>query len=114
MALKAMMLDGVDPVEKAEREEKERLEKAARNTALSTTLRQVMNHYLEHKRTKHGPLRPASMEDIIRHVTVNMADWIDEPIGDNPRQGAGKIPEDHGARRLASGERLYGNCPRPV
>jgi hypothetical protein len=54
MALKALMLDGVDPVEKAEREEKERLEKAARNRALSTTLRQVMNHYLEHKRTKHG------------------------------------------------------------
>lgn len=88
MALKALMLDGVDPVEKAERDEKERLERAARDIALSTTLRQVMNHYLEHKRTKHGPLRPASKKDIIRHVTVNMADWIDKPIGQITRDTA--------------------------
>jgi integrase len=39
-----------------------------------------MEHYLEHKRTRHGPLRPASKTNIRRHVEVNLSGWADEPI----------------------------------
>lgn len=51
------MLDGLDPqVEK---------KKVA---AQSETLREVMEDYIEHKRTKNGPLRPSSKADIRRCV----------------------------------------------
>jgi integrase len=63
------MLDGVDPqIEK---------KKAA---AQSETLREVMDDYIEHKRTKNGPLRPSSKADIRRCVEGTFADWADEPV----------------------------------
>jgi hypothetical protein len=55
------MLDGVDPViEQAKRQDANRVLVAAQ----SVTLRQIMEHYLEHKRTKHGPLRPRTKKSI--------------------------------------------------
>ena len=45
-----------------------------------------MNHYLTHKQTSHGtPLREASQRDIRRHVTVNLAEWADQPIANITR-----------------------------
>jgi hypothetical protein len=55
--IKAQMLGGTDPVEKeAERKEDDRRQTVL-NEARAATLRQVMEHYLIHRRTKHGPLR---------------------------------------------------------
>jgi integrase len=63
------MLDGLDPqVEK---------KKVA---AQSETLREVMEDYIEHKRTKNGPLRPSSKADIRRCVEGTFSDWADEPV----------------------------------
>lgn len=63
------MRDGVDP--KAEKK---------RAAAHGVTLREVMADYLAHKRTKHGPLRPASKADIEKHVTKSFKDWADQPV----------------------------------
>lgn len=63
------MLDGLDPqVEK---------KKVA---AQSETLREVMEDYIEHKRTKNGPLRPSSKADIRRCVEGTFSDWADQPV----------------------------------
>ena len=69
MATLLDMRDGLDP--RAQRKASD---------AHGITLRQVMADYLEHKRTKHGPLRPSSKADINRHVSVTFKDWSDEPV----------------------------------
>lgn len=61
---------GVDP--KAEKQKR---------AALSVTLQEIADDYVEHKRTKNGPLRASSKADILRHVKQNFADWKDQPIG---------------------------------
>lgn len=63
------MMDGIDP-----REEKRRKQ------AQTETLREVMEDYIAHKRTKHGPLRPASKADIRKCVVVTFADWADKSV----------------------------------
>jgi integrase len=80
IALKVQFLNGIDPIEKRNREREARTQEDALAKARNTTLRQVMEHYLEHKRTKHGQLRPASKAAIRRHVEVNLSEWIDEPL----------------------------------
>ncbi|WP_200177344.1 DUF4102 domain-containing protein [Ectothiorhodospira shaposhnikovii] len=67
--IKLQMRDGIDP----QIEDK----KAA---AQSETLREVMDDYIEHKRTKNGPLRPSSKADIRRCVEGTFADWADVPV----------------------------------
>lgn len=86
LALKAQMEDGIDPVAKAKQEQEERSRQKEENKAQTITLRAVMEHYLDNKRTKHGALRPASKLDIQRHVTVNLADWADKPIAKITRE----------------------------
>lgn len=86
LEIKAQMNAGVDPVIKAQEQKEERERQAVENEAQSITLRQVMEHYLIHKRTKHGPLRPASKADIRRHVEVNLADWADKPVSTITRE----------------------------
>lgn len=44
------------------------------------TLRDVMLDYIANKRTKHGPLRPASKNDIQKCVEKQLADWADKPV----------------------------------
>ena len=78
--IKITMLAGVDPVVDAQRQQEARAQQAKRDEAHSTTLRQVMDDYIANKRTKHGPLRPATKADIVRHVTVNLKDWADKPV----------------------------------
>lgn len=61
--------DGIDPVA-----EEQRLE------AQSATLSQVAEDYIEHRRTKHGPLRQHTINDIRKHCTKTLGDWKDRPI----------------------------------
>lgn len=63
------MHDGKDP----------QIEKK-KHQAQSETLREVMEDYIKHKRTKHGPLRPTSKADIERCVTRVFSDWADVPL----------------------------------
>jgi integrase len=63
------MYDGKDP-----QAEKKKLK------AQSETLREVMDDYIEHKRTKNGPLRPTSKKDIRRCVENTFSDWADKPV----------------------------------
>src|SRR5690606_3844989 len=48
--------------------------------AHSTTLRQVLEHYLTHHRTKHGALRPKTQADYRYHCENYLAAWLDEPV----------------------------------
>lgn len=80
MALKVEMLDGVDPVVRDQQKVEADKAAAVLTEAQTITLRQVMEHYVQHRRTRHGALRAASIRDIERHVTVNFADWADEPV----------------------------------
>lgn len=86
--LKLKMRAGINPVEQAAQELAEKRARETRDTALATTLAQVTEHYLEHKRTKHGPLRLATKIDVRRHVEKNMSDWQDEPIASITRDKA--------------------------
>lgn len=63
------MYDGKDP-----QVEKKKLK------ARSETLREIMEDYIQHKRTKHGPLRPSSKDDIRRCVERSFSDWVDKPV----------------------------------
>jgi integrase len=67
--------------------EQERAQRAAKvaemhkSAAETVTLREVMTEYLECQTGRTGqPLRQATKLDIERHVTVNLADWADEPL----------------------------------
>lgn len=83
---KAAMVDGTDPVIAAAEVAARKAAKAEEDKALSVTLRQVMEHYLENRRTAHGtPLRAASQRDIRRHVEINLATWADLPIANITR-----------------------------
>jgi integrase len=65
-----LMLDGIHPTER----------KKAQRIA-DITLREVMDDYLENRRTKFGKLRPRSAEEIRKQITHNLGDWLDRPIG---------------------------------
>lgn len=84
--IKKQMVEGTDPVLEAQRVKEEETKRAAQDKAQTVTLREIMNHYLTHKQTSHGtPLREASQRDIRRHVTINLADWADQPIANITR-----------------------------
>jgi integrase len=76
----AQLLNGVDPVVEAKRKREEEERRAAQQKAQSTTLREVLEHYLTHHRTKHGPLRAATQRDMRRHCENNLTTWLDEPV----------------------------------
>src|SRR5690606_32116442 len=73
-AIKLQMLDGIDP----------QIEKR-KAVAQSETLREVMEDYIEHKRTKHGPLRPSSKDGVRRCVEGAFNDWADKPVANITR-----------------------------
>jgi integrase len=78
--LKLAMRRGVNPVEREEQERAAQRAQEAKEEALGTTLRQVLEHYLIHHRTKHGALRPATQKDMRRHCEKNLTTWLDEPV----------------------------------
>ncbi len=80
LALKGQMLNGVDPVAEGERKRKAAAAEKALAAAQNTTLRQCMEHYLVHRRTKHGPLRQATKDSIRSHCEDVLSDWIDTPM----------------------------------
>lgn len=63
------MMDGIDPQQEKRRK-----------VAQTETLREVMEDYIAHKRTKHGPLRPASKADVQKCVVVTFSEWADKPV----------------------------------
>lgn len=79
--LKKEMDDGIDPTIKAKEQERERKANATRDAAMFVSLRQMLEHYLENKRTKKKkPLRPATKVDMRRSIEVNLKDWLDKPM----------------------------------
>lgn len=80
LELKAQMVSGVDPVEEERRAREEAAARAALDKALGTTLKQVLEHYLTHKRTKHGALRSKTKADLRRHCEQNLTSWLDQPV----------------------------------
>lgn len=81
LELKAQMLTGVDPVEEVERKETERRERQRLDAAHSVTLREMLEHYLEFKRTSHRePLRPASKLNMRTTIQANLSDWLEKPV----------------------------------
>jgi integrase len=84
--VKAQMIEGEDPVLEAQRAKETQAKQVEEDKALSMTLRQVMEHYLTHRRTRAGtPLRETSQRDIRRHVTTNLAAWADQPVANITR-----------------------------
>lgn len=63
--------DGIDPVVEKQKDAAQR-----------TTLREVMEDYVVHRKTKHGALRPKTIEDIRKHCNKGLAAWADRPIRD--------------------------------
>jgi len=61
--------DGEDPVQQAKQ-----------TTAQATSLKEVSEHYVQHRQTRHGRLRPATIADIRRHVAKSLAPWSEQPI----------------------------------
>lgn len=62
------MYDGIDPVKKKQK-----------SKARTETLREVMEDYIQNKRTKHGSLKASSKRDIRRAVEKSFIDWADIP-----------------------------------
>jgi hypothetical protein len=60
----------------------------ANQASRAATLRQVMEHYLIHRRTKHGLLRDRTKEDIRRHCEVNLARWLDRSMAETVTRSA--------------------------
>lgn len=84
--LKEQMISGTDPVIEAKRVREEKAKQAIQDIAVTVTLREVMEHYLTHRRTSKGtPLREASQRDIRRHVNFNLSDWAEQPIANITR-----------------------------
>lgn len=75
-------IDPIDPVaekqkrlaEKRRQEEEERAA-AKLKEGQDTTLREVLEDFLEHRK-----LRPATIADYRHHVEVNLKDWADRPV----------------------------------
>jgi hypothetical protein len=81
LKLKAQMEEGVDPVEQREQKEAERQERAKLTEAQAATLQQMLDHYLENKRTKRKkPLRPATKADMKRSIESNLKAWLSKPV----------------------------------
>jgi hypothetical protein len=78
--LKGKMLNGIDPVLEHAKEQEAKNAHAALAVAHSVTLRQIMKRYLEHKRTKHGPLRPRTKKSIKETIERYVSDWLDKPM----------------------------------
>ncbi len=80
LEIKAQMLSGVDPVEKLQRDRAEAVQRAERERAHATTLRQVLESYLANR-----TLRPSTAKDYRYHCETNLTTWLDEPIKDITR-----------------------------
>lgn len=80
LELKAQVLNGVNPVEEQERRIEAKRAAAKLDEAQSVTLRQTLESYIENKRTRHGPLRPATKQSLSETIERYLADWLDLPM----------------------------------
>ncbi len=102
-AVVGQMLQGIDPVAEKERKQVEATAKAEQNKALSTTLQQVMDDYLEHHRVKDRPLRPKTKFDYRTFMERHFADWMPNPVaGINRTMCDDKIREIEKSSRTQS------------
>ena len=58
--------------------------------AEGVTLREIMEDYIEHKRTKHGPLRPSTKQGIKLNVQNEFSSWADKPVATITREAVVK------------------------
>lgn len=80
--LKGQMDTGVDPVLVQQEQREQEAAEQVRERYETITLREVMDDYLKnHRRRKLDTvLRPATQQDILRHVNGNLGDWAGEPV----------------------------------
>ncbi|MEZ5535512.1 MAG: integrase family protein, partial [Thiolinea sp.] len=71
--VRGQMRKGINPL--AEKRKRNKTSEAE-----TVTLREIMEDYIKNKRTKNKPLRPATVQDIIRVVETNFTSWADKPI----------------------------------
>lgn len=71
--VRGKMRKGINPlVEKRKQQQSSEAE--------GVTLREIMEDYIQHKRTKHGPLRPSTKQGIRQNVESDFAGWADKPV----------------------------------
>lgn len=79
-ALVGKMLAGIDPVQQRKDAVIAAAAKVEQDKALSTTLKQTIDHYLEHHRVKGRPLRPKTKLDYRDFMTRHFATWLPQPV----------------------------------
>ncbi|CAE34501.1 tyrosine-type recombinase/integrase [Bordetella bronchiseptica] len=80
-----------------------------RRQAQGVTLREVMEDYVENKRTKHGTLRDSSQADIKRCVTQHLADWADKPVASITREACVKRFRELSATAPTTANQVFRN-----
>lgn len=78
--MRSALRTGIDPVAAQRSAMVLIAEEAERAKLEGVTLRAVMEHYIDKKKTKHGALKPKSIADIRRHVDKSFAAWADRPV----------------------------------
>lgn len=77
------MRKGINPlVEKRKQQQSSEAE--------GVTLREIMEDYIEHKRTKHGALRPSTKQGIKLNVGNEFSSWADKPVATISREAVVK------------------------
>lgn len=77
------MRKGINPLV-----EKRKLQQSSE--AEGVTLREIMEDYIEHKRTKHGALRPSTKQGIKLNVENEFSSWADKPVATINRESVVK------------------------
>lgn len=77
------MRKGINPLVEKKRKQKS-------SEAGGVTLREIMQDYIDHKRTKHGPLRPSTKQGIKLNVENEFASWADKPVATINREAVVK------------------------
>lgn len=80
LELKAKMRLGIDPVAQEKEQREAATQQAEVGKARTTTLREVLEHFLAHHRTKHGPLRPRTAADYRTYMERHLTTWLDRPV----------------------------------
>lgn len=81
--IRGEMRKGLNPLAEKQKQQKS-------SEAESVTLREVMEDYIEHKRTKHGPLRPSTKQGIKQNVESEFGSWADKPVATINREAVVK------------------------
>lgn len=80
LELKAKMRLGIDPVAEEREQRQAAAQQAEVSKARTTTLQEVLEHFLTHHRTKYGPLRPRTAADYRNYTERHLTTWLDKPV----------------------------------